>query len=764
VEDQTYVASGAKSSHGRRSRSRVRRTTVLAFDIALVIGTVAAAGLFGAGTSSATAPVPGWAAQQALTPSAPAPATNPVVTLTDVTCNSAVSCIAVGTYTDSSTKTIGLIESLSGATWTAAPAPLPADAATGVAEISSLSSVSCPTTGSCVAVGQYTNTLGQPVGLIDSLTAGVWSNQVAPLPSDAVLGATEVNSLNSVSCASAANCSAVGGYKGTGATSEGLIETMTGGTAWTAATAPQPAGAVTQATATLEQVSCPSSTTCVATGKYETPSTGTVADLLSESSGTWSAEDVPLPTNAGTGAAAGSQLTGLSCAGGTCEAVGKYFDSSGVDTFGLLERYAGGAWAATQAPEPADAGQGTNQAAYVSSVSCTAAGYCAAVGKYENTSGNTTALILSLTTGAPTVQLAPQPTNAATTPKTDSSLAGVSCVASGDCTAVGAYLNNSGSLSDVGLIETESAGTWSAAAAPLPSTAAIGTAQVSQLADVSCTSRGACDAVGGFTDTAANSQGVIETLTPAQGYWEVAGDGGIFSFGNAVFHGSTGSLKLNKPIVGMAATPGDAGYWLVASDGGIFSFGNAVFYGSTGNIVLNKPIVGMAATPDGRGYWLVASDGGIFSFGDATFYGSTGNIVLNKPIVGMAATPDGRGYWLVASDGGIFSFGDAAFHGSTGSLTLNKPIVGMSTTPTGNGYWLVASDGGIFAFGDAAFQGSTGNIALNKPIVGMLSTYDGAGYWLLASDGGIFSFGDATFHGSEGGTTLNSPVVNGAPS
>ena len=33
---------------------------------------------------------------------------------------------------------------------------------------------------------------------------------------------------------------------------------------------------------------------------------------------------------------------------------------------------------------------------------------------------------------------------------------------------------------------------------------------------------------------------------------------------------------------------------LVASDGGIFSFGNAHFYGSTGAIHLNQPIVGMA--------------------------------------------------------------------------------------------------------------------------------------------------------------------------
>jgi hypothetical protein len=45
----------------------------------------------------------------------------------------------------------------------------------------------------------------------------------------------------------------------------------------------------------------------------------------------------------------------------------------------------------------------------------------------------------------------------------------------------------------------------------------------------------------------------------------------------------------------MATTPDGKGYWLVASDGGIFSFG-APFYGSTGAMTLNKPMVGMAAT------------------------------------------------------------------------------------------------------------------------------------------------------------------------
>jgi hypothetical protein len=242
-------------------------------------------------------------------------------------------------------------------------------------------------------------------------------------------------------------------------------------------------------------------------------------------------------------------------------------------------------------------------------------------------------------------------------------------------------------------------------------------------------------------------------------YWLVASDGGIFSFGNAPFYGSTGGLVLNRPVVGMAATSSGNGYWFVASDGGIFNYGGASFFGSEGGKPLNAPIVGMAATPDGGGYWEVASDGGIFSFGNAKFHGSEGGKPLNKPIVGMATTHDGGGYWEVASDGGIFSFGDANFHGSTGAVHLNKPVVGMAPTPDGLGYWLVASDGGIFSYGDAQFFGSAGALPLTKPVVGMTTTSNGAGYWLVASDGGIFSYGNAGFSGSMGGLPLNRPVV-----
>jgi SpoIID/LytB domain protein len=234
------------------------------------------------------------------------------------------------------------------------------------------------------------------------------------------------------------------------------------------------------------------------------------------------------------------------------------------------------------------------------------------------------------------------------------------------------------------------------------------------------------------------------------GYWVVAADGGIFSFGDARFYGSTGGMRLNSPILGLTATPAGTGYWLVAADGGIFTFGDAAFFGSTGALRLNKPVVGMAATPTGRGYWLVASDGGIFSFGDAGFFGSTGALRLNKPVVGMAPSPTGQGYWLVASDGGIFAFGDARFYGSTGAMKLNKPVVGLAPMPTGQGYWLLAADGGLFSFGDAAYYGSLPGSGLVTQAVAMRPTRTGGGYLIVAANGSVNSYGDA-------------PVLGGVP-
>ena len=246
---------------------------------------------------------------------------------------------------------------------------------------------------------------------------------------------------------------------------------------------------------------------------------------------------------------------------------------------------------------------------------------------------------------------------------------------------------------------------------------------------------------------------------PPPGYWQVASDGGVFTFGAAHFYGSTGSMRLNKPVVGMAATPDGKGYWLVASDGGIFAYGDAQFYGSTGSMVLNKPIIGMIPTLNGGGYWLIASDGGVFAFGNAPFYGSTGGSAPPYPITAAAPSFLSGGYWMVDSNGQVFNFGNAPAEGSPSSAPGGYTISGIAPTHNDNGYWLSSWNGNVAGFGNAAGYGSMYGTNLNAPIIGITATNDGAGYWLQGADGGIFTFGDAPFLGSMGGQHLNAPMV-----
>ena len=235
------------------------------------------------------------------------------------------------------------------------------------------------------------------------------------------------------------------------------------------------------------------------------------------------------------------------------------------------------------------------------------------------------------------------------------------------------------------------------------------------------------------------------------GYWINAADGGVFSFGNAQFYGSTGGMVLNQPVVGMASTHDAGGYWEVASDGGVFSFGDAQFHGSTGSIRLNKPMVGMAVTPDGGGYWLVASDGGIFAYGNAQFYGSTGSLALNKPVIGMVPTHDGGGYWLIASDGGLFAFGDAGFYGSLGGAPPSTALVGRGADPRRRRVLDARGQRHAYAFGDAPTVAlspvSPALGTLKSPMTGLIPDFSGQGFDAVNASGQAFAYGDAPYFG-----------------
>jgi hypothetical protein len=124
--------------------------------------------------------------------------------------------------------------------------------------------------------------------------------------------------------------------------------------------------------------------------------------------------------------------------------------------------------------------------------------------------------------------------------------------------------------------------------------------------------------------------------------------------------------KMTGPSAAVATTPTGRGYILVGADGGVFTFGDAMFFGSLPGLGVtpNQSIVAAAITPSGGGYWLVAADGGVFAFGDAPSLGGLGGTHLNAPVTDFDSTPDGAGYWMAAADGGVFTFGTAAFLGA----------------------------------------------------------------------------------------------------
>ena len=186
-----------------------------------------------------------------------------------------------------------------------------------------------------------------------------------------------------------------------------------------------------------------------------------------------------------------------------------------------------------------------------------------------------------------------------------------------------------------------------------------------------------------------------------------SGPGAVGAFGDASPYGGPGAGTV-KPVVAMAATPDGRGYWLAGADGGVFSFGDASFHGSAADYRLARPVTAMAATPDGRGYWLAAADGGVFSFGDASFHGSAAGYRLARPVTAMTPTPDGAGYWLAAADGGVFSFGDASFYGSLSPEPSNVAAVAMASTPSGDGYWLATADPPAQPASSSTVQASSG--------------------------------------------------------
>ena len=171
--------------------------------------------------------------------------------LGSVVCTSAGNCVATGHYVDMTGSFQAVVATQSaGGAWHASELTLPANAnTTAGAQNAGLASVVCPSAGNCAATGYYTDTTGSDQAVVATQSAGgAWHASELTLPANAATTAGAQNAyLSSVVCPSAGTCAAAGSYTDTAGNGQALVATQSAGGAWHASELMLPGNADTPA-------------------------------------------------------------------------------------------------------------------------------------------------------------------------------------------------------------------------------------------------------------------------------------------------------------------------------------------------------------------------------------------------------------------------------------------------------------------------------------------------------------------------------------
>ncbi len=316
-------------------------------------------------------------------------------------------------------------------------------------------------------------------GVLIAATAALCAASAATAPSAAarrwVLQAaprsTLIDSLAAVDCAGARACTAVG----SGAAFGSIAAESWDGKRWRVVRLPTPAQAMTTE---LDGVSCANPHACEAVGFSNTGSffAGSGVALAEHWDGRhWKLQRVAQP-----GALA--NLSSVSCAAANaCMAVGSW-GTDDIDQALLAERWNGKRWSSVRMRSPAGP-----QEIEMNSVSCSAVNACIAVGDYLPPGGWQVPLAERWNGHSWSIEKTIDPNRRA-----DTTLSSVSCSSRRGCVAVGGYYVR-GAATQVPVAEQRNGGRWSLYT--LPGTTGVPLRPAS-LAGVSCLSAGPCSAVG----------------------------------------------------------------------------------------------------------------------------------------------------------------------------------------------------------------------------------------------------------------------------
>ena len=367
-----------------------------------------------------------------------------------------------------------------------------------------ITSIACPASGYCVAVGSYGSTTTH--AFVAQETRGAWGSPVQ-IPGLAALDTAGLGSANQVSCPSVGNCAVAGDY-GTGSADSPVMHEFVASEAngaWRGALPVPGLDALADVAggneAMITSLSCASAGNCAIGGDYISALASPAArpagfpDLRSE-------------------LASGRLLTrfGKSARLALARPLASVPQPTGSDAMEpFVAGEVNGTWGNATAPAiPGLTGSGQS---WVNSVQCPAAGHCVAAGAYSVSATSNAG-------GGFYVTQSGTGWSAATTNSTFAPIA-LACSSAGNCTAAGSDVKG------VATVQREVNGAWGAAS-ELPGASGLTyqgqKAVLSQVEYLACPSAGNCSAAGVYaTGTAANLT-TVESFVASQvnGAWSAA--------------------------------------------------------------------------------------------------------------------------------------------------------------------------------------------------------------------------------------------------
>ena len=404
---------------------------------------------FAVGESHTSTVVLGWDGTAWSFVATPNPQT--LNTLSAVACVSSTTCAAVGTHAFMAT----LADQWDGARWTPQPSPNPAQPS------DALTAVTCASATNCFAVGRTAAHSGEDYRtLIEHWNGTAWSIT----PSADILVGLIANDLESVSCANATRCFAVGSSSSDSTPTETFVQQWDGST-WSLVSLAPPS---TRKFAVLSSVSCPGARRCYAVGRYLGKK---LLPLVEQWDGkAWSRKDGPIRSTVD-----GAAFASVACPNSSrCFAVG--YQHKGQVTTTLVEHWNGSVWTPVASANP-----GGSTDTSLTAVSCATATSCVAIGSSH--SNGTTRPIAERWDGTRWSLTGPL---ASAGPA--ARLASIACTGATNCTAVGrAVLNGT----TAPLVERWNGARWS-----IEASASREGALSSSFSGIGCSAAGGCYAVG----------------------------------------------------------------------------------------------------------------------------------------------------------------------------------------------------------------------------------------------------------------------------